>query len=105
MGNDSSNHIQVAVVDTPDTVRDRGDGNHRKIGGNEMTLVNGRRKFFWSDEIKDIDAAIQHTLDCIAVCSDSEYESDKVALGYFKAEYYRLAEVRAEAVKNWLAIW
>ena len=70
-----------------------------------MTLVNGRRKFFWSDEIKDIDAAIQHTLDCIAVCSDSEYESDKVALGYFKAEYDRLTDRRAKVAKDWLAIW
>lgn len=74
-------------------------------GGNEMRGINGERAFFWSDEIKGIDAAIQHTLDCIAICSDSEYESDKVALGHFKAEYDRLAEVRAEAVKNWLAIW
>ena len=70
-----------------------------------MTLVNGRRKFFWSDEIKDIDAAIQHTLDCIAVCSDSEYESDKVALGYFKAEYDRLTDRRTKVAKDWLAIW
>lgn len=70
-----------------------------------MTLVNGRRKFFWSDEIKDIDAAIQHTLDCIAICSGSEYESDRIALEYFKAEYDRLTDRRTKVAKDWLAIW
>lgn len=70
-----------------------------------MTLINGRREFFWSDEIKDIDAAIHHTLDCIAICSGSEYESDRIALEHFKAEYKRLEEIRANAVQDWLAIW
>lgn len=70
-----------------------------------MTLVNGRREFFWSDEIKDIDAAIQHTLNCIAICSGSEYESDRIALEHFKAEYDRLTNRRAEVAKDWLAIW
>ena len=63
------------------------------------------REFFWNDEVKDIDEAMNHMLDCIAICSKSEYESDKVALEYCKSEYIRLAEVRAKAAKEWLAVW
>lgn len=63
------------------------------------------KEFFWNDEIKDIDEAMNHMLDCIAICSKSEYESDKVALEYCKSEYIRLTEVRAKAAKEWLAVW
>lgn len=63
------------------------------------------KEFFWNDEVKDIDKAMNHMLDCIAICSKSEYESDKVALEYCKSEYIRLAEVRAKAAKEWLAVW
>ena len=63
------------------------------------------KEFFWNDEVKDIDEAMNHMLDCIAICSKSEYESDKVALEYCKSEYIRLAEVRAKAAKEWLAVW
>ena len=63
------------------------------------------KEFFWNDEVKDIDEAMSHMLDCIAICSKSEYESDKVALEYCKSEYIRLAEVRAKAAKEWLAVW
>ena len=63
------------------------------------------KEFFWNDEVKDIDEAMNHMLDCIAICSKSEYESDKVALEYCKNEYIRLAEVRAKAAKEWLAVW
>lgn len=63
------------------------------------------KEFFWNDEVKDIDKAMSHMLECIAICSKSEYESDKVALEYCKSEYIRLGEVRAKAVKEWLAVW
>ena len=63
------------------------------------------KEFFWNDEVEDIDEAMNHMLDCIAICSKSEYESDQVALEYFKSEYIRLAEVRAKAAKEWLAVW
>lgn len=63
------------------------------------------KEFFWNDEVKDIDEAMNHMLDCIAICSKSEYEGDKVALEYCKSEYIRLAEVRAKAAKEWFAVW
>lgn len=69
------------------------------------------KKFFWNDEIKAIDEAMNHMLDCIArysyidkntVFGDKESQD---ALDYFKSEYIRLAEARAEAAKEWLAVW
>ena len=56
-----------------------------------MANEDGRKEFFWSDDIKSIDEAINHILDCIAICSGSEYESDRIALEHFKAEYKRLS--------------
>ena len=75
----------------------------RKILANLGYNVEGGE--FRFIEVKDIDKAMNHMLDCIAICSKSEYESDKVALEYCKSEYIRLAEVRAKAAKEWLAIW
>lgn len=63
------------------------------------------REFFWNDDVMVIDEAMSHMLDCIAICSNSEYESDLIALEYYKKEYIRLAEVRADAVKEWFAVW
>lgn len=65
-----------------------------------MESMNGKGKFYWDSEVKNIDEAISWILDCIA-----EYQSDRKAVEYFKAEYDRLAERRAEAVRDWLAIW
>lgn len=64
-----------------------------------------RREFYTNDEIKAIDEAMNHMLDCIAICSGSKYESNKVALQYCKDEYIRLEGVRAKAMKDWLDVW
>ena len=63
------------------------------------------KEFFWNDEVEDIDKAMNHMLDCIARYTGSEDENGQDALKYFKSEYIRLAEVRAEAAKEWLAVW
>ena len=63
------------------------------------------KEFFWNDEVKDIDKAMNHMLDCIARYTGSEDENGQDALKYFKSEYIRLTEVRAKAAKEWLAIW
>ena len=63
------------------------------------------KEFFWNDEVKEIDKAMNHMLDCIARYTGSEDENGQDALTYFKSEYIRLAEVRAKAAKEWLAVW
>lgn len=63
------------------------------------------KEFFWNDEVKDIDKAMNHMLDCIASYTGSENENGQDALKYFKSEYIRLGEVRAKAAKEWLAVW
>lgn len=63
------------------------------------------REFFWNDEVKDIDKAMNHMLECIARYTGSEDENGQDALAYFKSEYIRLGEVRAKAAKEWLAVW
>lgn len=75
------------------------------IDAEEQEEERKSRTFFWNDEIKTIDNAIDHTLKCIAICSGSEYESDRIALKHFKAEYIRLTKARTKAAEEWLAIW
>lgn len=55
--------------------------------------------FFWSDTIKELDAAISRTLNGLA---NAKTDKQRNA---FKAEYQRLQAIREKEAADWLAVW